>query len=842
MFFQFFALLRPLCLVWWALFLPLWIAAQSVTVSGKVWTQEQQALPGALVELGSQATTTDSEGRFEFVLHRNALQTDLRLKVSYLGYVSHTQNLNLTEDLDLGEIYLSPGQIDVGELVILSNRADLHTPMAVSNLSRQDIQRNNLGADLPYLLENTPSVVVTSDAGAGVGYTGIWIRGSDATRTNLTINGIPLNDAESHGTFLVNLPDFASSVQSVQIQRGVGTSTNGAGAFGATVAIETNRLTQQPYAELANSYGSFQSRKHTVQFGTGLFAKHFMMEGRLSHILSQGYIDRANSNLRSFFLTGAFVHDNTSLYVNIFSGKEITYQAWGGVPIQFADDRGRGASYFGKSDSLRRFNPYTYEQEVDNYQQTHYQLHFKQSLPAKLHLRLSLHYTEGKGFYEQYRNQDRLSDYGLEPVTPGDTVIERSDLIRRRWLDNDFYGMVYGLDYKDKAWQLTLGGGWNRYVGKHFGEVIWAQYASNGAIRHRYYDNDGIKLDGNTYLMLRARAARNLYVYADLQHRYVRYSFLGNDRTPNNDILPLQMDTAMHFFNPKVGLTYRFLRQHRVYASFGMANKEPNRNDFTSAVRGEFPRPETLYDTEIGYGFANSWLNTELNAYLMYYTNQLVLTGQINDVGSYIRNNVPNSYRLGLEWQASAQITAWFKALAHLTWSRNKIVGWTEYVDNWDTWEQETVEHKNTDLAFSPAWIAGTELSFLPLNRPAKDKRWGYSLEAAWTQRYVGKQYIDNTQSSDRSLPAYWRNDLRLTFCLNHSNQKSINLTFALKNFLNAQYSANAWTYRFQSPSYDPTPDDPYTSTDASAAGFYQMIGLYPQAGIHYWLGLSVRI
>lgn len=822
--------------------LPLAVFSQ-IRILGRVLGSEDQPLVGATIALNEQLvlTTSDLEGRFELKLNHRT--SDLySLKIYYIGY-AETQlaiDLSTEEDLDLGDIRLEEGLYKMAEMIVLSNTIDDNTPMTVTNLSKSDIRAKNVGVDLPYILEQTPSIVVNSDAGAGVGYTGMRIRGSDATRVNITINGVPFNDSESQGTFLVNIPDFSSSVQSLQIQRGAGTSTNGTGAFGATIALETNQLQREPYAELANSYGSFNTRKHTLQFGSGLIAKHFTVEGRLSHILSDGYIDRATSNLKSYYLSAGFVHKNTAIYANIFSGKEITYQAWGGVPQQYVQDSGRTVAYFGKSDSLRRYNPYTYDNEVDNYAQTHYQLHLKQQLFDRLSFKTTLFYTEGKGYYEQYRSEDDLANYQLDPVALGDTTIYTSDLIRRRWLDNDFYGINYQFNYTQGRWNLLLGGSWSRYLGRHFGEVIWAKYASNGAIRHRYYDNNAEKWDGNTYLKFQGQIIKGLFAYADLQHRYVHYSFLGNDRNLNNEIVPLQMDTTLHFFNPKVGITYHFLSQHRVFASFSVANKEPNREDFTNAIRGQFPKPETLYDLEFGYRFATSWIQASADFYYMYYRNQLVLTGRLNDVGAYIRTNVPQSYRMGMELQVTARPLNWLILSGNFTLSRNKIVQWTEYVDNWDTWSQEAVEHRQTDIAFSPALLGGGEIAFIPFERVASEGRWGHQLNLGWIQKGVGKQYIDNTMNETRSLKAYWTNDIRLSYTLSHEQGRMISLNFVVKNVLNAQYSANAWVYRFRSPSYNPVADDPSTSADA--ADYYNMIGLYPQAGRHFFVSLLLRI
>ena len=799
-------------------------------------------------------TTTDLQGIFTFKIKdfKEGQPTYYGVTMRYIGFETIYKHIPTPLGGKFGDygdtIYIDTIQMKeavqmLEELVLHVTRADYNTPMTVTNLNKADIRRNNVGVDLPYLLDLTPSVVVNSDAGAGVGYTGIRIRGSDPTRTNITINGIPLNDAESQGTFLVNLPDFASSVNQIQIQRGVGTSTNGAGAFGATVALQTNIVQQKPYAETSHSVGSFNTRKHTIQFGTGLLANHFSIEGRLSHILSDGYINRASSNLKSFYASAAFVNKHTLLRFNMFSGKEITYQAWGGVPIQYVQDKGRTFGYFkpldDTADSLRRYNPYIYDNEVDDYAQTHYQLHFNQQIIDNLHFNAALHYTKGKGFYEQYRSQDALANYSLSDVVLGDTTITNSDLIRRRWLDNDFYGIIYGLDYSVGRWQLILGGGWNRYAGRHFGEVIWAQYASNGTIRHRYYEDKAIKWDGNTYLKFQMQVTNGLFLYADVQHRYVHYQFVGNTYNAAGEIVKADLDTVMHFFNPKIGCTYNFSSKHKTYLSFAMAHREPNRDDFTNAVQGQFPKAERLYDVELGYNFNATWFQAGINVYYMHYQNQLVLTGQLNDVGAYIRANVPQSYRMGIEIQATMQPAKWINIMGNFTLSRNKIIAWTEYVDNWDTWGQETVMHKNTDIAFSPSMIGSSEIVFFPYQKDYNViGKTGHKVEIAWLRKMVGKQFIDNTQNNSRALDMYWLHDIRLTYRMTHKIFKEVSINFWVKNLWNAQYSANAWSYRFRSDNYNPTTNDPYTSTDTD--GYYNMIGLYPQAGRHFWASLSV--
>jgi iron complex outermembrane receptor protein len=793
--------------------------AQSV-VKGKVENEKSESLAGALVRASGtlQAAVTDADGSFKLALNAG----NYKLEICFLGYENHKIDINLNdgEIIDLGNISLEENNLMTDEFTVIGTRSSIDDPFTYSNLSKEDIEKNNLGQDLPYLLDQTPSVVVSSDAGAGIGYTGIRIRGSDPTRINVTINGIPINDSESQGLWWVNMPDFASSVDNIQIQRGLGTSSNGGAAFGASINLQTNGIEQKPYAQLSNSFGSFNSRKHTLQLGSGLINNRWSFEGRLSQISSDGFIDRASSMLRSYYLSGAYVTDKTLIRANVFSGNEETYQSWGAVPLQYVDTN-------------RTYNPYTYENEVDNYTQTHYQLHLNQTLTKGLTLNASLHYTRGFGYFEQYRNADELAIYGIES---GDSLITASDLIRRRWLDNHFYGAVYGLHYNSSKLDLTVGGAWNHYDGDHFGEVIWARFAGNSEIGKEYYRNNSKKIDGTTYIKANYRLLKNLSLYADLQHRFINYEFLGF----NNALENVTQSVQLNFFNPKIGAVYFPDNRQKIYLSTAIGNREPNRNDYTENTPATRPNLERMYDTELGYSLNLSKFAFEATAYFMYYQNQLVLTGQINDVGAYMRSNVPQSYRTGLELQAAWLPLKGLKWSMNATLSQNKILAYTEYVDNWDTWGQEAIEYKNTDIAFSPALIAGSELAYDIINRQfGADNAKKQVLNVAVISKYVGKQYIDNTQHESRSLPGFLVNDLIIRYVLQNIGLREIGLNFMLRNFSNSLYSNNAWVYRFRSPSYDPRPDDPYSGQENG--DFYHMIGLYPQAGINFMIGLDLK-
>ncbi len=702
---------------------------------------------------------------------------------------------------------------ELDEVNVNALRASEKTPMTFTNLSEEEIDQQNLGQDLPYLLSTMPSLVTTSDAGAGVGYTGFRVRGSDPTRVNVTINGIPLNDSESQGVWWVNMPDFASSIENIQIQRGVGSSTNGASAFGATINLKTDGLNTKAYALSNNTVGSFKTLKNNVEFGTGLLNGKFTFDGRLSRITSDGYIDRATSDLKSFYLSGAYYGSDEVLKGIVFSGKERTYQAWNGVPLNYLEN-----------DSLRTFNSYTYENEVDNYGQTHYQLHYTKQLNSNSNYNLSFHYTKGAGYYEQYKASESFSDYGFSEIIIQDDTINETDLIRRKWLDNDFYGTVFSYNTSIDNMDLTFGGAWNTYTGKHYGEVIWAQYASDSELGHIYYDNDATKDDFNVYTKLNYQYNDKLSLYADLQRRTIDYTFIGFDQEGNN----VEQSADFDFFNPKFGVFYQMNQNRSAYASFAVANKEPNRNDFVESSPDSRPQHETLFDTELGYKINGNKLQLGINAYYMVYENQLVLTGQINDVGAYTRTNIDYSERKGIEVEAAYVISEKLKWVGNATFSENKIANFTEYVDNWDTWGQETIHYEDTDISFSPDLIWASTFSY-QLND---------HLNAQFISKYVGDQYIDNTSSQERMLEAYLVHNARLSVNINSKVFKTAKITFQANNLLEEKYSNNAWIYRFISDGYDPRPDDPYVN--ANSEGGYDMAGYFPQAGRNYLLGISL--
>lgn len=717
---------------------------------------------------------------------------------------------------------------ELEQFVVKATRVNEDAPVAHENMSKEEIEKNNQGVDLPILLDQQTSVVTTSDAGAGVGYTGIRVRGSDASRINVTVNGIPINDSESQGTFWVNMPDLASSTSDIQIQRGVGTSSNGAGAFGASINVNTLESNPNAYGVVSNSFGSFSTMRNSIQFGTGLINNKFVFDGRLSNIQSDGYIDRAASDLKSYYLSGAYVGNKSMLKAVTFSGHERTYQAWYGVPTTYLDTN-------------RTFNPYNYENEVDDYHQTHYQLHYVYNANENFKLNAAAHYTRGLGFFEQYKGADQnseinyfskesLAEYGLgNVVTPSGDTIRETDLIRRRWLDNHFYGVVMSAEYKTDKMNLVLGGGANQYIGDHYGEIIWAEYASNGDLGHRYYENDASKNDFNAYAKLNYNVNVKLSLLGDMQVRMISYTFFGFD----NELRNVDQTVNLTFMNPKAGVNYAISKNQGVYGFFGIGNKEPNRNDFTNSTPDSRPKSEQMLDFEAGYRIKKDKFFATVNLYAMEYKNQLIVTGELNDVGAAIRQNVPVSYRRGIELNGGIQLHKRIQWSLNATLSTNKIEQFNEYIDDWDTGEQIEVVHQNTDIAFSPSVIAGSQLAYTPIK---SDKG---ELELAFITKYVGDQYIDNTQSEFAKLAGYVVNDARVTYKIKTKLIKEISLNAWVRNLFNEQYVANAWNYRFQSSggSYG----DIYEAPEGDGTNRYSLTGLFPQAGTNFFLGLTLK-
>lgn len=692
------------------------------------------------------------------------------------------------------------------EVLVKAVRVEVTSPITHSNVKKEELKKRNLGQDLPILLNFLPSVVTTSDAGAGVGYTGIRVRGVSSQSTNITINGIPYNDAESLGTFWVNLGDFASSVESLQLQRGVGTSTNGSGAFGASINILTDAISNNANAELNNSFGSFNTRKHTLKFSTGLLNEHFEIAGRLSQIKSDGYIDRATSDLKSYFLQGAYKTDNTLLKAIVFGGHEITYQAWYGIDEEtLKNDRTFNfAGLYFDNDGNMKF----YDNEVDNYKQDHYQLHWNQRIDNRWSTNIGLNYTYGRGYFEQYKEDEDFEDYDFEPIEIDGETIGTTDLIRRRWLDNDFYVINANVNYKQNNLNLIFGSSYSTYDGDHFGEVIWAQYASNSEIRDRYYEGNGKKDDFSVFAKASYNLNDKLSFYGDLQFRFVNYKTTGL----TSDRFELLVDEDYSFFNPKVGMTYNLNANNNLYFSYARANREPNRTDFESNPN---IKPEQLNDFELGWRYNTSKIRLNTNLYYMLYNEQLVLSGAIDDVGNPIRTNSGESYRLGLEIDAAFRVSDKWIIQPNITLSTNKN---KETIVSQDG---ALVNLGKTNIAFSPEFVAANAIVFQPI----KD------LTISLLSKFVGEQFMGNTDSEVSKLDSYFVNDLNITYEIaTNSIFKSIQISGLVNNIFNEKYVSNGYYF-----TYDDDFSNPGVITTIEGAGYY------PQATTNFLIGLSLR-
>lgn len=789
--------------------LPFFTMAQ-FTIKGKV-IDEQTAVPlqGAHISFNGRLVKTTSDEKGMFVI-KDVKPGNHKLKVSYMGYKTWEASFGIENDRTM-LISMESTSILAEETIISATRAGEKTPVAFQNLSGEEINRKNQGRDIPFLLEQMPATVVTSDAGTGVGYTGIRIRGTDMNRINITVNGIPLNDAESHSVFWVNMPDFASSVGSLQVQRGVGTSTNGAAAFGASINLQTETPSPESYAEISSNAGSFNTFRNTLQVGSGIIGGRWAFDARLSKLNSDGFIDRAFSDLKSFYVSGGYYGNNTILKVNIFSGYEKTYQAWDGIPSYILSENRtyNGIGMYTDNKGETRF----YDNETDNYQQDHYQMFFSQRFSAQFTGNFALHYTKGFGYYEQYKDYDNLSNYLIDPVIINDSVsISQTDLIRRKYLDNDFYGFTWSVNYEKDKLNIVAGGSGNRYEGIHYGEVIWAEFAQTAGFNHRWYEGTGDKQDLNFFVKTNYDILKQLNLYADLQVRNINYEINGID----DDLRDIAQKHDFLFFNPKAGLHYTLNNRNSLYFGFAIANREPNRSNYTDSDPSKpAPVAETLFDYELGYNFRTENISASANLYYMKYRDQLVLTGQINDVGAAIMSNVPESYRRGIELSGDFKLSKSFRANANLTLSSNKIKNFTEFIDDWDNWGTQLENQLGTtDISFSPSTIAGGSLS------------WNFvkGLDASVNGKYVSRQYIDNTSSAERSLDPYFVSNFRLSYTFQPGFLRELQLSFNINNLFNTEYETNAWVYRYRSE---------------GQFGVYD--GYFPQAGINFMAGLNIK-
>ncbi len=790
------------------------IFSQQAAISGKVTeskTGESIVYAKVFLAESGNGTLTDETGRFEI---KNIAPGEYHLVCEYVGYERFEEivfmktderiehNIQLKSLDNIWEPPQAPHDNLQNEVIIEGTRASAKTPMTYNEITSKDIEALNTGQDVPYLLRFTPSLVATSDAGNGVGYTGLWIRGSDPSRVNVTINGIPLNDPESQQVFWVNTPDLASSSNNIQIQRGIGTSANGGASFGGSIKIDTRDFSTKPYATIANSIGSFNTIKNNVSFGTGLLNNHFVIEGRLSRIGSDGYIDRAKSDLKSFYLEGNYIGKNTSIKVNAFGGREKTYQSWYGTPVSVLQgNRDSIQAYANRNyltatqienllNSGRTYNFYDYANQVDHYGQDHYQAHLSQRINHFFRLNLSTHFTHGEGYFEEFKEDQSFSRYGLNDFyINADSSITSTDLIRRRWLKNDFIGMVGSFVYQIRNFESVIGGAFNEYKGKHYGELIWMQYANTASINEPYYSGQSVKHDGNAYWRNSYTYNNKLDVYADVQLRSVIYNTSGTD----NDLRTYNVQDKLLFFNPKFGLKYRSSNLQSVYASIAKSGKEPNRNDYVDATDAKLVKPEEMVDLEAGYQFNNQTLLLSANIYYMNYKNQLVLTGELNDVGAPLRTNVDYSFRRGIELQAGYNLTEYFIFSANATFSQNKIKEFNEVLYDYTTdYDVLKLKHSNTDIAFSPAVTGASRLAYVMKNSKGQNP-----LHVEWLTKYVGKQYLDNSQNEQLTIAEYLVNDVRLSYDITSWKTMKVVASFMVNNVLNKEYASNGYTYSY---------------------------------------------
>ncbi|MBC8755554.1 TonB-dependent receptor [Kordia sp. YSTF-M3] len=776
--------------------------AQNFTLSGTISDESGEPLPGVtvFVKETSNGTVSDIEGKYALRISKGTYTIVVRTLSKPIE-----KTVTITKDTVLNfDVSKSPEALDA--VLISAVRVNADSPITYSNLDKKEITKRNLGQDIPVLMNFMPSVVTTTDAGSGVGYTGIRVRGSDATRVNVTINGIPYNDAESQGTFWVNMPDLASSTESIQLQRGVGTSTNGSGAFGASLSLLTDAVSEKANGEISNSFGSFNTRKHTVKFSTGKLDEHFELAGRLSKIKSDGYIDRASSDLSAYFLQASYVDDNTLIKALAFGGHEITYQAWNGIDRETLETNRtfNPSGQFTDENGNVRFH----DNEVDNYRQDHYQFHWNQKLSENWTTNLGLNYTQGRGFFEQYKEDESFDEYGFEEIVVNGTTINETDLIRRRWLDNDFYVINLNANYKKNNLDMDFGAFLGVYDGDHFGEVIWARFASDSEIRDRYYDGNGKKNDLSFFTKATIRVNDKISLFGDLQLRNVSYKTSGL----SSDVVPFNIDETYTFFNPKAGINYKVNTNNSLYFSYARANREPNRSDFEN---NNAVKPEQLDDFELGWRWKGENFTVNTNAYYMLYNDQLVLTGALDDTGSPLRTNSGKSYRLGLEIDAS------FKLSEQLTLRPNVAISTNKNKDFVTSQDGSLVNLGNTNISFSPDFVAGNIISYMPSN----------NFQVSLLSKYVGEQYMGNIDSDVSKLDSYFINDLNLNYTIKmKSIFESITFSGLINNIFGVEYVSNGYFFTF-----DDTWSTPGTTTTIEGAGFY------PQATRNFLVGMTLK-
>lgn len=788
----------------------------------------------SLEPIGIQ-TISDQNGMYSFATVQTGEYT---VVVKVADFNEMSKSVIVLNDSIIVDFILTPSAPDLilpfvtRQVEIQATRGDAKTPMAYTGVSREQIKVLNNGQDMPYLLRYTPSLIATSDAGNGVGYTGLWIRGSDPSRINVTVNNIPINDPESQQVFWVNMPDLGSS-SDVQVMRGVGNSSNGAASFGGSIKVGTDFYNPKHYAEFNNSYGSFNTLRNTIMAGTGLINEKYTIDVRLSQISSDGYIDRASSDLKSFYTSASRYGKSSNIKLVVFGGSERTYQSWYGTPVSRINNDGDSmltyASYNGLTEketenllnSGRTYNYYTYRNQVDDYKQTHYQLHYSKYFDEII-LNAAVHYTSGSGFYEEFKEDETYDRYGLDNVVIVNDTITETDIIRRRWLRNHFFGSVGSLSYKTKKQSTTLGWSVNQYIGEHYGEFVWMQFAGNNPEGDRYYQGNSNKTDASIYIKSTYSLNDKIDLYGDLQLRSINYKTSGID----NDIRKYDINDQFTFFNPKAGVNYQVNKRSRYYASFSVGNKEPNRNDYIDATSGVIPKHETMYDTEVGYQYRAEKIFFGFNFYNMQYINQLVLTGAVNDVGAPIRVNVADSYRRGVELEFG---TKWKELIlwnTNITLSENKIQKFNESIVDYSVdYEIRSIEYNKTDIAFSPTITGASNLQFNLWQRKSQSETSSSKLlSLRLLTKYVGKQYLDNTSNDALAIDPYLVNDVQLMYDVKSTVKTSWTISLNVNNAFDSMYSSNGYAFS-------------YIYGNRINEAFY-----YPQSGRHFMLTLGVRV
>lgn len=787
------------------------------SVGGKITDSNGNPLVGATVLVENTLLGVSSGKDGSFLISR-LKSGNYILMVSYMGYDTKKVDVTVNDNVTVS-IALNESSLMCEEVVVSATRASTRMPIAQSTMDKEMVRISNTGFDVPYLLEMLPSVVATSEGGTGIGNTTLRIRGTDHTRINVTINGIPLNDAESQGVYWVDLPDFAASVDNVQVQRGVGTSTNGAAAFGATVNFQTVTLNPEPFAAVDLFGGSYNTQKISGRVGTGLVNGKFSFEGRYSQLRSDGYIERAGSDHKSMFFTGAWHGAKSLVRFNVIHGEEHTAITWEGTPdyMMSVNRRYNLAGKYTDEDGNTRY----YEDQKDNYWQTHYHLISSHSLTENLTFNATLHLTDGKGYYEEYKEDRKFSKYGLSNVIVGTQTFSRADFIQRKWMDNVFYGVISSLNYSKGNIETTLGGGWNRHNGDHFGRIIWSSVNAGLPKDYEWYKNNGLKTDWNVFAKTLLQVNDYIGLFVDVQYRGILYKIEGNDAYVNN----IDRDNRWNFFNPKAGFVVKLNTSQEIYSSFAIANREPSREDIKAYKAGVAykPKSERLYDWELGYKIKHQLYAFNANFYYMQYKDQLVLTGELTDVGYAVMENVPSSYRLGTELVLGLKPLSWLKFDANATFSKNVIKNFTNQAnltDNATDWGETGLtvaeEIGNTTISFSPSVIYSGKLSVMPTK----------NLTISWIAKYVGEQFLDNTENRARKLDSYLVNNFSVDYRFKVKGTKSIYIQAMVNNVLNNKYEANAWVYRTLFQSGEPE---------------YVSIGYYPQAEINFALKLGVE-